>query len=560
MNGTSMSSPNCCGGIALLLSALKQLNKAYSPHSVRQALENTAVIQRDIDSYAQGNGLIQLQAALEYLTARSDAHQPRWEVRLPARNARGVYLRDYDEVQRVVETNVAVQACFNERTPNLTQRKVEFEKRIKLSCTAQWVRCPEQLFMHSDSREFGIHVDPTKLDSGIHCSEIVAVDSEDPEAGPVFRVPVTVVKPVMPVDAVPRRVVRFTPGKVDRTFFRVPSGADMCKLTLRPVGLDTQRNMVVHALQLVPQTMFSKTETHKFVSLVGDEERTFCFKAIPRVTMELALAQSWSSLGETQVEVEVEFRGVAPRDSAVAYGASNSIARTDIRTKLRTEEIAPTAALTKMQQPMRPTSSHINLEPGDRNLLPNERRIFSLLLTYSFALAEPCEIVPRLAVLSEMLYDSAYESQLWMIFNANRKLVGKGDFRPEGVKLAKGDYTYRVLIRHDQVAMLDKLSNTVLLLERKLEKEITLNLYADVLKAMSDGPRFATKKLRAGEQMPIHVNSPPDSLLPSDAKPGDILLGQSKHASLFALAHARTRAVRSKTRTLFALTHAHSPL
>lgn len=63
MNGTSMSSPNACGGVALLVSALKQSGGAVTPARVRRAMENTAAPlgAAPEDALAYGSGLLQVR-------------------------------------------------------------------------------------------------------------------------------------------------------------------------------------------------------------------------------------------------------------------------------------------------------------------------------------------------------------------------------------------------------------------------------------------------------------------------------------------------------------------
>ena len=51
----------------------------------------------------------------------------------------------------------------------------------------------------------------------------------------------------------------------------------------------------------------------------------------------------------------------------------------------------------------------------------------ALELTYNFTKAKAGEIVPDFCVLSSLLYESTYESQLWMLYDSNKQLIDCGD-------------------------------------------------------------------------------------------------------------------------------------
>jgi hypothetical protein len=48
------------------------------------------------------------------------------------------------------------------------------------------------------------------------------------------------------------------------------------------------------------------------------------------------------------------------------------------------------------------------------------------------------------------------------VFDSNKRLLYTGDCSPEEVSLVKGDHTARVMLRHDNIALLEKLKNTCL--------------------------------------------------------------------------------------------------
>ena len=76
MNGTSMSSPNAAGNVALLVSALKQQNISYSPPRIRRAIENTAAdIPTSGSKLDSGHGLLQISSAYDYLIQQKDFYE-----------------------------------------------------------------------------------------------------------------------------------------------------------------------------------------------------------------------------------------------------------------------------------------------------------------------------------------------------------------------------------------------------------------------------------------------------------------------------------------------------
>jgi tripeptidyl-peptidase-2 len=116
MNGTSMSSPSVCGGITLLMGALRAKGMTWNPYWIKQAIEATAKPVENVHTLALGHGLLQVEKAYSWLTEKSFSENValhRYEVHcdLPkgsgkGRTGRGIYLREPHEVTKPFETTV----------------------------------------------------------------------------------------------------------------------------------------------------------------------------------------------------------------------------------------------------------------------------------------------------------------------------------------------------------------------------------------------------------------------------------------------------------------------
>ena len=115
-------------------------------------------------------------------------------------------------------------------------------------------------------------------------------------------------------------------------------------------------------------------------------------------------------------------------------------------------------------------SSHTSLSPSlSLNLLPfapslsSPPHILTFLSFLHFSSPSPasflshlpclpqnrgCDLRANARLMSDLLYENPYGSQLWLLYDSNKQLVGAGDAYPERytTKVEKGDYTLKLQV------------------------------------------------------------------------------------------------------------------
>eukprot|EP00198_Chlamydomonas_reinhardtii_P006605 XP_001695941.1 predicted protein [Chlamydomonas reinhardtii] len=461
MNGTSMSSPNACGGIALLLSGLLATGGALAPHRLRRALENTATplgggAPDAVLTY--GRGLIQIDAAWEYLmndgvppAATSPTAAGPWPLspgvmRVEAMCAegrgprgRGIYIREPHESAKPQSYRVSVTPKLNEDAA--TSARLDVEDRLLLEPSVPWITCPPALMVHSAGRSFDV------------------------------------------------RMCWWTPAAcrractTARAFVAVPPGATWAEMTLRAGPYDTPKLFLLRGTQLRPDTSYRQHELRTQVTLSGGSEYNTAWEVVGGCTLELTLAQFWTSAGASQLEtVELSFYGV----ELAAEGGSGSRPGTDLaldgaelaRKVLvsapawsRATRIRAEAKLTHLNIPLRPSESSLEPLTAARDALTEGRVVYRLLLTYKTTAGEAGKYKPCLPLINHQIYDSPLESQLLLVSDgATRQLLSTQDAGPEPVTLKKGaEVVLRLALRHDNQEVLDKMRSLPLVLKRVLD-------------------------------------------------------------------------------------------
>ncbi|XP_046586806.1 tripeptidyl-peptidase 2 isoform X1 [Neodiprion lecontei] len=513
MNGTSMSSPHVTGAIAILLSGLIAKKIPFSPYSMKRALQNSAMYVDTMDHFAQGSGLLQVERAFDHLVAYSGAPERdvRFSITCSLNNAKGIHLRG-GVLDRPKDCPITVEPIFLDSDNVEPTRKINFNLRLSLVSDASWIQFPTHLDLMHMPRAFAVRVESGLLPEGVHATSIRAYDVTCVEKGPVFQVPVTVVQPMaLPKTAVLPDVhftnVLFKPNTIRRHFILVPDDATWAVLRLKGTEKDKNGRFVIHTVQLKPKLVCKTLESNKMTNVTSQSETSHGFSVEGNIILEVVVAKYWANLGDMLVDYSIEFHGVHMISGNLTMQAGDGINRMEVRTSLRYEEIVPVVSLKSSVQVLRPIESKIS-PLRSRDVIPPARQIYELQLSYNFHVAKATEVTPNAALLSDLLYESEYESQLWMIYDCNKQLLSCGDAYPSKYtmqKMEKGDYTLKMHVRHEKKELLERLSDMTILLNQKLSSPITLDVFASQSQAITGGKKMMAATVPPGLTLPLYI-------------------------------------------------------
>ena len=528
------------------MSALKGEKQQFTPFRLKNAVVQSAKSVED----PLGVGFIQVDKAWEYLEnfkERKDLDLL-YKVTVNKRGLqRGIYLRELDEVSQIQHITTKVEPRFMEEkdlaNPKYNQAKFEYDVRVALVATESWITVPDYLYLHSSGNAFQVKVDPTALsESKFHYGAVLGYDTSAPERGPLFHVPVYVVKPTVPTHgSIQFKNVEYGPGDIIRRFVQVPEGATNCELVIkaRATADAAPARFMLHLLQLVPRQNQKGKHAYSFMLGNGsfsdtrsDEEvikKRFSVRS--GLNLEVCLAQFWSGLGRHSIDLSLHFHGVQVAGN-LANGTSTirlepEVTRLDISSQVRREDaLNLSVSFNKLRKYLRPSSAEITPMHPERDLLPNGRLLYQLILSYKIKLDAATTITARFPTVTNQLYEHFLAGVFGVIYDANKQAVDYLDVFDHNIKMSqKGEYTIMLQLSTEEESVLDKLKDTILELDQDL-KSVNFNTFKSVAEVYSKGASTVTKfGLERKDVKPVYVAAPTEAL-PKEAKAGDALVGK----------------------------------
>jgi len=157
-------------------------------------------------------------------------------------------------------------------------------------------------------------------------------------------------------------------------------------------------------------------------------DNLYSFRVVPGTTLDVTLAQNWRSLGESNVDIDFQFHGPEIQESHLELSQAMPFGSVSLMSLHQAEPLSCSGSFKFLDLTLTPSSEgSVNSLHSSRDQFFENRPLYELVLTYELEIAESSEITFRAPLLCDVLYDSEFESQLWMIYDSNKKLVAKGD-------------------------------------------------------------------------------------------------------------------------------------
>ncbi len=328
-NGTSMAAPSAAGAGAILISAAKQNGLHTSPARIRYALMNTALYLQDEDPFAQGAGLIQVDAAWEHLQRFQsiEALDLFYKVEVSDNTyatGPGFYLRsDRGQQQGKQEVRVTLQPEFPDALDN--RNRYDLNLYLQSGSHADWLQSPEYLHLSNAGKTIRPEVDLMLLsqdgeETQVHFTSLDLSLAEVPEAGPLIRIPFTIAQGHSEAQGrwLPKRDFELTGSTSYRRLLTPPDRCNHLSLRLRRADDgEVEKLFVLHGLTLLANDTIEAMEIRKYVRLKPGEEAVVEIPAIPGDPMEVQVHQVWFNDRPTQLSLEGTWRSILPQSDTV---------------------------------------------------------------------------------------------------------------------------------------------------------------------------------------------------------------------------------------------------
>ena len=528
---------------------------------------------------SQGHGLIDVVAAWDILISENERDVERGyslpliEVTVANggagagdSNDKGIYWRDASQTHQATDVPITLSPIWNSTiSPSV---RASFSVTLALDVVYHtkpqhdWISTPTHISLSNASRSFTIHVDARSLPIGsvtvaeilvyeVFASDISASDAKAAGRVPIARVPITIIKPEVPPRDNTTNILSYTfrndfvpsssssvnrlslrAGTILRRFLDVPIGATWAQVVVTrhsAGGIDaSSRVLVIHAAQVIRGTSGRGLNDDVHLRLApGETDGASVEIRAGCATLEITVAQLWSSLGDTSLSVIVNFHGISSSTIAISQAEQNT--KIVVTPLVGDVVLRPIGRLDEWTTFIEPQSGSTPKALSVERAAPPNGGTLQFSITFDYKLKvekdeKNCSF--GLPSLGSLIYDSSFDGILFTIHSHSNRLVAAGDvFGASNVNLLKGNYDIKAVVLGEEsklVALTKSSTGPLLSLSRRILDKDALALSITASHPHAANAPSPPLRLRQNQPASLWVAAPAP---PKSCKPGDILSG-----------------------------------